>query len=182
MNAICDPATGRYWASARELTDHIGATYHGYLRLTLPLLDGLTEQIARQRLLPLTLMDRFEREFTALADLLETHIAKQESWLFPKMRELRERVGETAWACRTGDTIEELIGRLTRDDQDALTLLQQIEACLTDARWRDKGPLVDQLVHDIRELHENFEQHARLERDVLFPHVRGLLPTQALAV
>jgi iron-sulfur cluster repair protein YtfE (RIC family) len=182
MNTIRDPASGRSWATTRELIDHIGATHHGYLRLTLPVLDRLTERIAREKLVPLTLMDRFEREFTALADLLETHIAKQECWFFPKLRELREPVGETAWACRVGDSLEEQMDRLTRDNQEALGMLQQIEACLNDARWTGKGPLVDQLVEDIRELHENSVQHARLESDVLFPHVRELLHAQALAV
>jgi iron-sulfur cluster repair protein YtfE (RIC family) len=61
-------------------------------------------------------------------------------------------------------------------------MLKQIEACLTDARWTGKGPTVAQLVEDIRELHENFKQHARLESDVLFPHVCELLQAQALAV
>jgi iron-sulfur cluster repair protein YtfE (RIC family) len=81
-----------------------------------------------------------------------------------------------------GDSLEEQMDRLTRDNQEALAMLQQIEACLTDARWMGKGPLVDQLVADIRELRENFVQHARLESDVLFPHVRELLHAQALAV
>jgi iron-sulfur cluster repair protein YtfE (RIC family) len=164
------------------LIEHIAATHHGYLRLTLPVLDRLTERIAREKLLPITLMDRFEREFTALSDLLETHIAKQECWFFPKLRELREPVGETAWACRVGDSLEEQMDRLTRDNQEALAMLEHIEACLTDARWIGKGPLVDQLVEDIGALHENFMQHARLESDVLFPHVRELLHAQVLAV
>lgn len=182
MTTIRDPTSGKSWATPRELIEHIGATCHGYLRLTLPVLDRLTERIARERLVPVPLMDRFEREFTALADLLETHIAKQECWFFPKVRELREPVGETAWACRVGDSLEEQMDRLARDNQDALALLEQIEACLTDIRWVGKGPLVDQLVQDVGELHENFVRHAHLESDVLFPHVRELLRAQTLAV
>jgi iron-sulfur cluster repair protein YtfE (RIC family) len=182
MNTIRDPVTGRSWATPHECAEHIVASHHGYLRLTLPMLDRLAERIAREKLVPITVMDRFQREFTALADLLETHIAKQECWFFPKIRELREPVGETAWACRVGDRLEEQMDRLTRDNQETLAMLGQIEACLTDARWLGGGPVVDQLVGDIRELHENFAQHARLEMDVLFPHVRGLLQAQALVV
>ena len=59
---------------------------------------------------------------------------------------------------------------------------EQIEACLNDRRWAGKGPLVDQFVEDIRELHENFAQHAHLETEVLFPHVRELLQPHGLAV
>lgn len=182
MSAIRDPATGRSWGGARELVDHIVSVHHGYLRLTLSALDRLTERIALEHVVPLPLMDRLNREFTALADLLETHIAKQECWLFPKIRHLREPVGEICWACQMGDGIEELMTRLEREIHEAIALLDQIDACLSDARWRGKGPLVEQLKSEMRELHENFSKHARLETEVLFPHVHELMQGHALAV
>ena len=83
MSAIRDPTTGGSWSNPRELMDHIAAVHHGYIRLTLPMLGRLTERIAHEHLVPVGLMDRFERQFTALADLLETHIAMQECRLFP---------------------------------------------------------------------------------------------------
>jgi regulator of cell morphogenesis and NO signaling len=182
MNTIRDPTTGRSWSSARELIEHIVATHHGYLRLTLPLVDRLTERIVRTKVVPIALMDRFERKFTALADLLDTHIAKQECWLFPKIRELREPVGETAWACRCGDSLAESIDRLANDNAEAVALLGEIKTCLSDARWTGKGPLVDQLIEDMGELHDNFVLHAHLESDLLFPQERELLQAQILAV
>ena len=182
MNTMRDPTTARSWATVRELTDHIVSVHHGYLRLTLPILDRLTEQIAREHLVPATLMDRLGRLFTALADLLETHIAKQECWIFPKMRHLHEPVGEVCWASVLDDGLEEQMGRLANDNHEALTLLKQIETCLSDARWSGKGPSVDQLKEDMRELHENLSQHAHLENEVLFPHVHELLQPQGLAV
>ena len=182
MNTIRDSTTGRSWATSRELIEYIVSVHHGYLRLSLPVVDRLIEQIVRGQRVPLGLMDRLQRELTALADLLDTHIAKEECWLFPKIRHLREPVGEICWACQLDDGLEELMERLGHDIQQALTLFDQIDACLGDGRWTGKGPLVDQLKDDVRELHENFVRHANLEMSVLFPHVRELLREQALAV
>jgi iron-sulfur cluster repair protein YtfE (RIC family) len=164
------------------LIEYIVSVHHGYLRLSLPVLDRLIEQIVHENLLPIHLMDRLQREFTALADLLDTHVAKEECWLFPKIRHLREPVGEICWACQMDDGLEELMERLAHDNQEALSLFDQIDLCLGDARWTGKGRLVDQLKDDMRELHENFARHAELELHVLFPHVRELLQGQALAV
>lgn len=182
MNTIQDPDTGRTWSTVRELTDYIVSVYHGYLRLALPVLDRLIERIAREHLLPVSLMDRVGRQFTALADLLETHIAKAECLVFPKIQHLREPVGEICWACQLDDGLEEQMRRLAQDKEEALSLMQQIEICLSDARWRDKGPMVDQFVADIRELRENFANHTRVETEILFPHVRGMLHPHGLAV
>jgi iron-sulfur cluster repair protein YtfE (RIC family) len=182
MKAIKDSASGRSWATPQELIEHISATYHAYLRLTLPLLDRLADRIAREKLVPITLLDRFQREFTVLVDLLKTHIVEQECLFFPKIQGLRQPVGETAWVCRITDRLESQIEQLTRDNQEVLDLFTRIEACLADSRWVGRGLLVEQMVLNIRELHENFVQHARLEVDVLCPHLRGLLHSQALAV
>jgi hemerythrin superfamily protein len=80
------------------------------------------------------------------------------------------------------DGLDELMDRLTHDIQESMKMFDQVAACLADARWRGKGPLTDQLKEDVQELHENFTRHARLELDVLFPHVRELLQRHALAV
>ena len=39
MNSIRDPTTEKTWLSLRGLIDHIVATHHSYLRLTLQRLD-----------------------------------------------------------------------------------------------------------------------------------------------
>ena len=164
MNTINDPTSARRWRSVPELIDHIVAAHHGYLRLTLPVLD------------------RLAREFTALADLLETHLAKQECVLFPRIRQLREPVGETAWACHMGDSLDELLARMTRENHDALARLGQLETCLADRAWAGTGPVADQLIESVQELHDNFAEHVHLESAVLFPQARELLQGQGLAV
>ena len=52
----------------------------------------------------------------------------------------------------------------------------------SDRAWAGTGPLADQLIEDMRELHDNFAEHVHLESAVLFPQVRELLQAQGLAV
>ena len=182
MSAIRDPTTGRSWATVSDLIDHLVSVCHGYLRRTVSVADQAIERIACEHVAPVTLMDRLQRQFTALADLLETHMVKQECWVFPKIRHLRQPVGEICWSRQVDEGLAEQIERLTRDNQEALSMLQQIVACLTDRRWSVAGPLGDKLVENIRELQENFAKHAQLETEVLFPHVRELLQPRELIV
>jgi iron-sulfur cluster repair protein YtfE (RIC family) len=109
---------------------------------------------------------------TALADLLQTHVARQEALLFPKIRHLREPVGETAWVCQTADSVTELMDRSIADDREAMDLLGRVEACLRETAWRDRGCLVEQLAEDLRELHQDLAEHFRIEHELLFPAVR----------
>ena len=177
--ATCHP---RPWATPRELTNHIVAVHHECRRLSLRHLDGLIARIVRERIVSPGLMDRLAREFTALTEVLETHMAKQECWLFRMIRQLREPVGDVAWAYQVETGLDKLLDQLAHENQEALTLMEQVLICLSDRGWARKGPLVDELVVDTRELGDDLVEHIRLETDVLFPWVREMLPTHCLAL
>jgi iron-sulfur cluster repair protein YtfE (RIC family) len=127
-------------------------------------------------------MDRLQRRFTALADGLEAHLARQEAVLFPQIRHHREPAGETAWACRMADSVDELIDRSMREDEHALDMLSCAEQCLRDPACVDADPLVGQLASDLRELHESLAEHFRIENELLFPAARELMRNEALAL
>lgn len=182
MNTIRDPTTGRTWATSRELIQHIEATYHGYLRLTLPILEHLADSIANQHALPATYVERLQRLFTALADGIEMHLARQECRLFPEIRRLRQPVGDTAWVTQPAEDVQDLMERSVRESQDLLDDLQRVEECLRDPEWGGKLREVEQLSVDIRELEENLLEHFNLENRVLFQAVREMIGAQALAV
>jgi iron-sulfur cluster repair protein YtfE (RIC family) len=182
MNTIRDQKTGRAWSAPRELIDHIESVYHGYLRLTLSALDNLTQRIAGEHSVSPSLMDRMERFSVALADNLETHVARQECRLFPKIRHLREPVGETAWANRLDDSLEEMMFREERENLEAMNLLKRFREVLNLPAWSIADRNVEQLKHDLDELHENVSEHFHLEIEVLFPAVREMIRSQALAV
>jgi iron-sulfur cluster repair protein YtfE (RIC family) len=182
MNTIRDPISGRTWATPCDLIDQIEATHHAYLRLTLPLLDAMLTDIANRRAMPPVLMGRLQRQFTTLADGLEALLARQEARLFPQIRHHREPAGETAWACRLADSLDELMDRSAREDEDALIALDDVAQCLSDPACLNAGPPVRQLASDIGDLHESLTEHFRVENELLFPAVREMIRAEPLAL
>ena len=182
MNTIRDPDSGKSWPALRDLIDHIESAYHGYVRLTVPVLSSVTEHIVRERTVSSHAIDHLQRLCTALEDNLESHVARQECRLFPKMRHLREPVGEVAWASRLEDSLDEMMQREERENREAMNLVEQIQKLLLQPAWVERGYHVEELKWDMNELHENLAIHFHLETEVLFPAVRVTNDGRALAV
>ncbi len=180
MDAIHDPITGRSWATPGDLLQHLLKAHHAYLRSMLPHLDRLAEQVARERRVPPEYVDRFQREFTALADLLEDHLARAEGWMFPHIRQLAEAVSDFGWACELEDGLETVIAHAARENQEALERVERLRDCLGDVRWQDQGPSAAQLIHSVQELAYSLAVHVRLENDILFPRVREMLQARGV--
>jgi iron-sulfur cluster repair protein YtfE (RIC family) len=175
MELIHDPVTGRFWATTCDLLKYIQKMHHGYLRLQLSYLDRLGEQIARERVVPADVMDRFQRKFTVLADLLEDHLTHQEGWLFPRIGQLCQAVTESGGTCPLEDSLEEAMDQAVKENREALEWLEGVRECLRDARWVGKEPQVKELVWCIQDLADNMATHVHLETDILFPRLQELL-------
>jgi iron-sulfur cluster repair protein YtfE (RIC family) len=180
MNATSlDPTTEQLW-TPRQLIEHIVAAHHDRLRLVLAELDQVSEQIASEHCVPDELSDRLEQTLTPLVDLLETHLSEQEGCLFPMIRHLHEAAGETEWASEFDESVELLMDRSARENQEAIDLVQQVQACLRHPAWFGKSPLVDELIEEVQSLHEDLIEHICLETNVLFPKVRQQLKADGL--
>lgn len=180
MNAIRDANSGRFWRNPRELIDHIVATYHDTIRLTLPDLEQLTDMIGRQEVVPLAARERLESELTELTDLLERHVAEQEGWVFPLIRHIKDVPDETEWDYVVGDSLHWLMDRAGHEDAELLDRAQQVGTLLHDAARNWKDPIVADLIERVQVLCRNLPNHARLEAQVLFPWVEELIKEEGL--
>jgi uncharacterized protein (DUF2267 family)/hemerythrin-like domain-containing protein len=175
MIAVANPSTEKTGKSWRGQIAHIVEAYHESLRAALPRLEGLADQVARERRLPLRLLDQLLRELAALAQSLHAHLLQQEGHLFPMIRHVCELVETTGWTCRQQEMLEKLMDEATRADQEAVASVQRAEHCLSGMDETDGASLVDKLAKGLRELREDLEEHVHLETNVLFPTVRELL-------
>ena len=180
MNAIRDANSGRSWRNPRELIDHIVATYHDTIRLTLPDLEQLTDTIGREELVPLAARERLESELIELTDLLERHIAEQEGWLFPLIRHIKDATDETEWDYVVGDSLHWLMGREGGADAELLDRAEQVGTLLRDAARNWKEPIVADLIERVQLVCRDLPTHARLEAEVLFPYVEELIKEEGL--
>jgi regulator of cell morphogenesis and NO signaling len=175
MQAIKDRATGRSWENPCDLLDYLLKTHHAYLRMMLPHLDRLAEEVVRERRVPPEYLDQFQREFTALADLLENHLAGAESWVFPHIRRLCEATSDFGWTCELDDGLGSALAQAARESQEAVERVRRLRECLGDVHWLDKGASVDLLIHNVEELADSLALHVHLENEVLYPRIEQLL-------
>ena len=168
------------WTSLRELMQHIVETCHDELRMAAPDLEETAEQIAQNGDLPAKLRDQLQLELTALADLLETHIAEQENWLFPTVRHLDGLAGATEWSGELGDGIQSLMDRVADEHRQMQTRVERIAECLDALTERDLGLLKDELSERLRTISEQLPKHDQLETAVLFPWISRTLKEEGL--
>jgi uncharacterized protein (DUF2267 family)/iron-sulfur cluster repair protein YtfE (RIC family) len=175
MIAIASTRKEKPWGTWHDLIAYIVEAYHDSMRAALPRLEGLADQVARERCVSIHVLDSLLREFSALADSLRTHLLQQEGHLFPMIRHVCESVEQAGWACHLQDSLEELMDEATRADREAVASVKRAEDCFRGTDWAHREPLVGKLVKGLRELRQDLEEHVQLETHVLFPVVRALL-------
>ena len=111
---------------------------------------------------------------------LERHLSEQESCVFPLIRHLEEAVGTSEWAYELGDNLEWMIDRLSRENHELLSQLDQVRESLRTAGWADDVPTTPDAVGELRLLCDDLPRHIRLEADVLCPWVQELLQEEGL--
>jgi uncharacterized protein (DUF2267 family)/iron-sulfur cluster repair protein YtfE (RIC family) len=163
------------WETWRDLMGIIVKDYHDSLRATLPRLEGLAEQVAREHRAPIQILDRLLREFSALADSLRTHLLQQEGHLFPMIRQVCESAENMAPPCHLDEKLEELLDEATHDDQEAVASVRRAEQAFRGVDALRSEPLVAKLIKGIRELRQDLEEHVKLETMVLFPVAKEVL-------
>jgi len=158
--------------SLTELTRHIEAEHHGYLRRELPRVQALADKVARvhgEGRPDLVTLSRVVQEFSWE---LDSHMQKEEQILFPMIRQLEGGGAGPAMGCGSvagpirqmelehdgaGEALAEM-RRLTGDFQPPM------EACGT---WRA-------LYHALAELEADMHRHVHEENNILFPRALKL--------
>jgi regulator of cell morphogenesis and NO signaling len=163
-----------------ELADHIESTHHAYLKNELPRLDQITEKVARvhgdrdPRLLTV------RKAFVALRDELIPHMRKEETILFPLVREL-ERRAETSPADSSfvfqGGAIANPIRQMEPEHEhagDALAIMRQETDGFVPPEWacNTYRAMLDRL----KALEHDMHHHVHKENNVLFPKALQLEP------
>lgn len=175
MIAVANSSRQKTADSYRDLIGLIVEAYHDSLRATLPRLEKLADQVARERRVPIHILDWLLREFSALADALRAHLVQQEEQLFPMIRRACESSDRAGQPGRLEEPLKELMEEAAREDEEAVASVRRAEHCFRGLDSMQSEPLVLKLVKGLRELREDLEEHVKLEANVLFPAVRELL-------
>lgn len=160
------------WANASltEFCDHIEQTHHAYLKVELPRLTLLLQQVAGVHGSRHAELYSLQAAFARLMSELEPHLFKEEQILFPAIRQLDQSVGHSRFPF---GSIANPIRMMEHEHDQAGQALQEIreltgnftipeDACNT---WRV-------MCDGLRNLEADLHQHIHKENNILFPRAR----------
>jgi regulator of cell morphogenesis and NO signaling len=150
-----------------DLVEHIEDVHHNYLRRNLPVLTGLTSQVAAahvgdERLAALN------TEMQHIAVELESHLAHEEEALFAMVRDLAIRAAVKPTRC--GDAVGGPIACMETEHEAAAKTLKKMRELTNnytapagaDETWR-------QMLAGIAYFDQDMQEHMYKENKVLFP-------------
>jgi len=163
------------WASAslEELTDHIVARHHAFVRRETARLAELLGKVKAKHNTNHPELDRLEELFRALASELKVHMMKEEQVLFPMIRQLEEASREEDADTAAFAGIMFPMERMISEHEDAGGALRQIRS-LTGCFQAppDACPSFHALYQGLEEFERDLHQHIHLENNILFPSAR----------
>jgi len=111
-----------------------------------------------------------ERNITQLADELTSHLAKEETILFPYIETLvRSQQGGDAPNAGFG-TVESPIRMMMMEHEGAAALLEEMRAATNGfTPWEGACPTSTGLYYGIAEFERDLHRHVHLENNLLFP-------------
>lgn len=154
--------------SLTQLADHIEATHHAYLREELPRLDFMTEKVNRVHGDKEPRLQRVRDAFVALKAELEPHMLKEESILFPLIRQL-EAAGDDASSRSANQSAAAAIEEMEHEhDQagDALAIIREATDDFTPPEWACNTYRA--MLDALEQLEADMHQHVHKENNVLF--------------
>jgi regulator of cell morphogenesis and NO signaling len=162
----------RDWAreTVSGLVSHILQAHHAYLKEELPRLEKLMNKVYETHGKDYPELLRVHEIFFGLKDELELHLRKEEAMLFPYLLAVETaKLGRLPFpACPFG-TVANPVRVMMREHDSAEDCLQAIRTSTSDFSAPPGACLgFTLLLHGLRKLEADLQEHIRLENEVLF--------------
>lgn len=150
-----------------DLTDHIEAIHHAYLRDELPRLNDLLDKVTGTHSERHPELFEIQRTLTTLRNELEPHLLKEEAVLFPIIRELATATSKPQFHC---GTVCNPVSAMAFEHDRAGEILSRLHT-LTDgyAVPADGCASYALLYQGLARVEADTHQHIHKENNVLFP-------------
>ena len=159
-------------ASLEELSGHIVATHHAYVKSELPRLALLAERVVRRHGDTQAELPVIQTRLAQLDEELTHHLAKEEAILFPYIVRLERALANGSATPRSCfGTVANPIAMMTAEHDAAGTLIAEIRE-LSHQFTTPVGacPTYHAFYDGLREFEQDLHQHIHLENNLLFPH------------
>ncbi len=168
-----NPRNDRNWSAAplAELTSYIVRKHHGYLRTELPWLEKIVRKVSGKHSETHAFLPELQDIQVALRGELESHLAKEESILFPFINTLEAAAGgcgTVPHACF--GAIGNPIRMMELEHETVGTALRRMSALTSDYALPPGACTSFRILyHGLRALDEDLRVHIHLENNVLHP-------------
>ena len=162
---------GWFGAPLPELTSHIVARHHSYVREESPRLEMLLDKVVSRHGTDHPEVASIRELFSAISQEMSAHMIKEEQVLFPFLQKLdvASRTGAGA-PSSCFESVGVPISRMLADHDDAGELLAKIRALSNNYQapaWACPSYLG--LYHGLQEFERDLHLHVHLENNILFP-------------
>jgi regulator of cell morphogenesis and NO signaling len=185
-SAVIPIHAGTDWtqASLERLVRHIVHTHHAYVLAELPRLGELAQKVVNRHGDTQPHLPALQRRVALLTAELTSHLAKEETILFPYIIELeRAQNGNTAAPKACFSSVDGPIATMMAEHDDAGALLAEIKD-LSNSYTPPVGacPTYVGYYTALKEFEQDLHQHIHLENNILFPRAAELERNSVRAV
>lgn len=177
--ASCKPIVrARDWGkeSLADLTDHIVVKHHSFCKSELVLLSGLAVKVTKRHGGRDPELSIIQAKFAQLAEKLTEHLANEEVFVFPMIVRLEsEKSANCAAPCESHSIMNEPLGLLMQDHDDAGTLMAEIRSLSRNFTPPGYACATFRAFYEgLKEFEQDLHQHVHLENNILFPRAMKL--------
>ena len=168
----------KQWADASflDLTEHIVARHHNYIRQEAPRLKMLLDKVVSKHGVAHPELSSIREFFSAMSQELFAHMLKEEQVLFPFLQKMEAaaRTGAPP-PCACFGSVGAPIARMLADHDDAGALTARMRALSGNYQAPDGTcPSYRGLYHGLEEFERDLHHHVHLENNILFPRALAM--------
>lgn len=157
--------------SLTDLSGHIVATHHTYVKRELPRLSALAQKVVNRHGEKRPELPVIQATLARLGEELTQHLAKEELVLFPYIAKLERAMADgSPKPVGCFGAVTNPLAMMTKEHDDAGMLLQVIRRQTQDFTPPEGAcPTYHAFYDGLREFEQDLHQHIHLENNVLFP-------------
>lgn len=170
------------WSTAplSDLADYIVAKHHVYIRQELPRLEQLLSKVVSKHSEKHPELKKVQKIFRAVSEELTSHLMKEESILFPYVKELEaSREHSSRMRQPMFGSVRNPIHMMEIEHDSAGESLREMRKLSNDFTAPDEGCFsYKTLYQGLAEFEADLHQHIHLENNILFPRAIQLEPSR----
>lgn len=162
--------------NAEQLIQHILLHHHLYVRQAIPHIEEHLEKVTAKHGKEFPYMNEVEKIFAYLKKELLLHMQKEETVLFPRIKEIEALYTYQQIKQITDSYILAPVAMMEHEHDETGALLQQMRTFTNDyAPPADACTTFCIVLKELKAFEENLHQHIHLENNILFPMARKML-------